>query len=45
MRLLTPEENRFLNVFLQEATDLCHSPGHATKALHSFGVEHGGTSP
>ena len=43
MRLLTPEENRFLDVFLHEATT---SPftGTATKALHKIGVEYGDIS-
>jgi hypothetical protein len=43
MRLLTPEENRFLNVFLHEATTAPFT-GLATKALHSFGVEYGDIS-
>jgi hypothetical protein len=40
MRLLTPEEKPFLDVFLHEATT---SPftGPATKALHKTGVEYG----
>lgn len=40
MRLLTPEEHRFLDVFLHEATT---SPftGPATRALHDIGVEYG----
>jgi len=40
MKLLTPEEIPFLDVFLHEATT---SPfiGPATKALHQIGVEYG----
>jgi hypothetical protein len=40
MRLLTPEEKPFLDVFLHEATT---SPftGPATKALHKTGLEYG----
>jgi hypothetical protein len=43
MRLLTPDESRFLEVFLHEATT---SPftGPATKALHQSGVEYGDIS-
>src|SRR5262249_47037059 len=39
MKILTPEEKSFLDVFLYEATT---SPftGPATKALHKFGVEY-----
>jgi hypothetical protein len=39
MRILTPEETRFLDVFLHEATT---SPftGPATEALHKIGVEY-----
>jgi hypothetical protein len=40
MRLLTPEENRFLDVFLHEATTAPFT-GSATKALHAIGVEYG----
>ena len=43
MRLLTPEENRFLDVFLHEATTAPFT-GSATKALHKIGVEHGDIS-
>jgi hypothetical protein len=43
MRVLTPEENRFLDVFLHEATT---SPftGPATKVLHEHGLEYGDIS-
>jgi hypothetical protein len=43
MSLLTPEEKRFLDVFLNEATT---SPftGPATRALHNLGVEYGDVS-
>jgi hypothetical protein len=43
MTLLTPEEKRFLDVFLHEATT---SPftGPATQALHQIGVEYGDIS-
>ena len=43
MQLLTPVENRFLEVFLHEATT---SPftGPATMALHKIGVEYGDIS-
>ena len=43
MRLLTPEEIRFLDVFLHEATT---SPftGPATRALHQSGLEYGDIS-
>ena len=40
MKLLTPEENRFLDVFLHEATTAPFA-GPATKALHKIGVEYG----
>ncbi len=43
MRLLTPEENRFLDVFLHEATTAPFS-GPATSALHECGVEYGDIS-
>jgi hypothetical protein len=43
MRLLTPEENRFLDVFLHEATTAPFT-GPATKALHKIGVEYGDIS-
>jgi hypothetical protein len=39
MRLLTPEEIRFLDVFLHEATTAPFT-GPATKALHTIGVEY-----
>jgi hypothetical protein len=43
MRMLTPEEKQFLDVFLHEATT---SPftGPATRALHKLGVEYGDIS-
>jgi hypothetical protein len=43
MKILTPEEKLFLDLFLYEATT---SPftGPATKALHSIGVEYGDIS-
>jgi hypothetical protein len=43
MAILTPEEKRFLDAFLHEATT---SPftGPATKALHKIGVEYGDIS-
>jgi hypothetical protein len=43
MRLLTPVEHRFLEIFLHEATT---SPftGPATTALHHIGVEYGDIS-
>ena len=43
MRILTPEEIQFLDVFLHEATT---SPftGPATEALHTLGVEYGDIS-
>lgn len=40
MRLLTPEEKSFLDVFLHEATTAPFT-GPATKALHKIGVEYG----
>ena len=43
MRLLTPEENRFLDVFLHEATTAPFT-GPATKALHKIGLEYGDIS-
>ena len=43
MRLLTPEENRFLDVFLHEATTAPFT-GPATKALPKIGVEYGDIS-
>src|SRR5207244_7534884 len=43
MRLLTPEENRFLDVFLHEATTAPFT-GPATQALHRIGVEYGDIS-
>ena len=43
MRLLTPEENRFLDIFLHEATTAPFS-GPATKGLHRIGVEYGDIS-
>ena len=43
MRLLTPEENRFLDVFLHEATTAPFA-GPATKALHKIAVEYGDIS-
>ena len=39
MRLLTPEEKRFLDVFLHEATTTPFT-GPATRAIHSIGVEY-----
>lgn len=43
MTMLTPEEKRFLDVFLHEATT---SPftGPATQALHKIGLEYGDIS-
>jgi hypothetical protein len=43
MKILTPSEKSFLDVFLHEATT---SPftGPATRALHSIGVEYGDLS-
>jgi hypothetical protein len=43
MRLLAPEENRFLDVFLHEATTAPFT-GPATKALQKSGVEYGDIS-
>ena len=43
MRLLTPEEKPFLEVFLHEATTPPFT-GPATKALHSIGIEYGDIS-
>src|SRR5438132_13929672 len=43
MRLLTPEEKPFLDVFLHEATTAPFT-GPATKALHKIGVEYGDIS-
>jgi hypothetical protein len=43
MRLLTPEENRFLDVFLHEATTAPFN-GPATDALHKTGLEYGDIS-
>jgi hypothetical protein len=43
MKLLTLEENRFLDVFLHEATTAPFT-GSATKALHTIGVEYGDIS-
>lgn len=43
MRLLTPEEIAFLNVFLHEATTAPFT-GPATDALHAIGVEYGDIS-
>jgi hypothetical protein len=43
MRLLTPEEKQFLDVFLHEATTVPFA-GPATKALHEIGVEYGDIS-
>jgi hypothetical protein len=43
MKLLTPEENRFLDVFLHEATTAPFA-GPATTALHKIGVEYGDIS-
>jgi hypothetical protein len=40
MKLLTPEEQAFLDVFLHEATTAPFT-GPATTALHSIGVEYG----
>src|SRR5262249_50998215 len=43
MKLLTPEEQKFLDVFLHEATTAPFTrPG--TKALHAIGVEYGDIS-
>jgi hypothetical protein len=43
MRLLTPDEKPFLDVFLHEATTAPFT-GPATKALHEIGVEYGDIS-
>jgi len=43
MRLLTPAENRFLDVFLHEATTAPFT-GPATNALHKTGLEYGDIS-
>jgi hypothetical protein len=43
MGLLTPEENRFLDVFLHEATTAPFT-GPATKVLHRNGLEYGDIS-
>jgi hypothetical protein len=43
MRLLSPEEKPFLDVFLHEATTAPFT-GPATKALHEIGVEYGDIS-
>jgi hypothetical protein len=43
MRLLAPEENRFLDIFLHEATTAPFT-GPATKALQKSGVEYGDIS-
>jgi hypothetical protein len=43
MRLLTPEENRFLDIFLYEATTAPFT-GPATNALHKSGLEYGDIS-
>jgi hypothetical protein len=43
MTLLTPEEKRFLDVFLHEATTAPFT-GPATKELHKMGVEYGDIS-
>jgi hypothetical protein len=40
MRFLTPEESRFLDVFLHEATTAPFT-GPATKVLHKLGLEYG----
>lgn len=39
MRLLTPEEKPFLDVFLHEATTAPFT-GPATRALHNIGIEY-----
>jgi hypothetical protein len=41
--VVTPEENRFLDVFLREATTAPFT-GPATKALHKSGLEYGDIS-
>ncbi len=43
MRLLNPEENRFLDVFLHEATTAPFT-GPATRVLHENGLEYGDIS-
>jgi hypothetical protein len=43
MRLLTPEEKRFLDAFLHEATTPPFN-GPVTAALHSYGLEYGDIS-
>ncbi len=43
MSLLTPEENRFLDVFLHEATTAPFT-GPATRVLHENGLEYGDIS-
>jgi hypothetical protein len=43
MRLLSPEEKPFLDVFLHEATTAPFT-GPATKALHQIGIEYGDIS-
>jgi hypothetical protein len=43
LKLLTPDETRFLDVFLHEATTAPFT-GPATKALHAVGVEYGDIS-
>jgi hypothetical protein len=43
MRLITPEEKQFLDVFLNEATTAPFT-GAATNALHRIGVEYGDIS-
>ena len=43
MRLLTPEETRFLDVFLHEATTAPFT-GPATQLLHKSGLEYGDIS-
>lgn len=43
MRILTPEENRFLDVFLHEATTAPFT-GPATQVLHKSGLEYGDIS-
>jgi hypothetical protein len=44
MKILTPEEKEFLDVFLHEATTSPFFKGPATKALHAIGVEYGDIS-
>jgi hypothetical protein len=43
MTLLTPDENRFLDIFLHEATTAPFT-GPATKVLHNNGLEYGDIS-